>query len=339
MFPFHPKGDFELSCLSSLLSPLLWWQEGLGMSQRTAQERGFPGLASSSFLSKHPASKTGWDEGRWEKRGGTEGMRRRPWGFVLVEGWRRRSPKPTSHHPGPQPAPGSWGRGWGSPHPPRGRRIQNNRDEARGRHRPALGAAPLAGAVLRAECSVSLLPAARDTRALPRVTRAASAAHKGIQALPAGRNCCIPSSEFWTRGISATCRCCTVVPKTQSDSHSPLPGLQLLALAGMAQCGCCGIPTAVVEQGGHPGQTQVTNTGVEACNSRACFAFTPGMCHLWMSKSELLHFMQLWKSLFPAPEPPGCVWRTLQNGAEWLLLSFHKGLGSGDPPKVQNSKE
>lgn len=38
-------------------------------------------------------------------------------------------------------------------------------------------------------------------------------------------------------------------------SHSPLPGLQLLALAGMAERGCCGMPMAVMEQGWHPGLT------------------------------------------------------------------------------------
>lgn len=31
-FPFHPEGDSELSCSS----PLLWRQEGLGMSQELA---------------------------------------------------------------------------------------------------------------------------------------------------------------------------------------------------------------------------------------------------------------------------------------------------------------
>lgn len=131
----------------------------------------------------------------------------------------------TSHHPGPQPPPeqpppppGSWGRGWGAPHPwqaPRGRRIQNNTAEVWERHGSALGAAPLAGAVLRAECS-------RDIQ--------------GHQGSAQGHTCCIcclqkdstPSSweeplhsqlcyEFQTRGISATCRCCTAVPKTWSD--------------------------------------------------------------------------------------------------------------------------
>lgn len=74
------------------------------MSQELAENstRGFPGLATSSFLSNHPASKIGWDEGRWER---DEGQRdaKMTLGLVLVEGWRGRSPKPTSHHPGPQP--------------------------------------------------------------------------------------------------------------------------------------------------------------------------------------------------------------------------------------------
>lgn len=149
-------------------------------------------------------------------------------GVVLMEGWR--SPKPTSHHPGPQPTPeqpppppGSWGRGRGAPHPwraPRGWRIQNNTAEARERHGSALGAVPLAGAALWAERSASLPPAARDTRAVPKVTRAAFAAHKR-DSVPSSWEKPLHSQlcfEFQTQGISATCRRCALVPRTWSDS-------------------------------------------------------------------------------------------------------------------------
>lgn len=144
-----------------------------------------------------------------------------------------------------------------------------------------------------------------------------TASIQGHQGSAKGHMCCIccpqrdsiPSSckkplhsqlcfESWTRGISATCRCCTVVPKTWSGSHSQstVPGLQLLALAGMAECGCCGIPVAVKEWGWHPGQTQVANTVGRPGTAELALFFSPAMCHLFgqMSKSELLHFMQLW---------------------------------------------
>lgn len=188
------------------------------------------------------------------------------------------SPWPPATPEQPPPPLGSWGRGWGAPHPwraPRGRRIQNNRDEGWERHRSALGAAPLAGAVLWAERSLFLPPAARDTRALPEVTRAALAAHKGTQSLPAGRNSCTSSSAL-SFGLEESLLPADVslwFPRLGVIAIPSLPGLQLLALAGMAECGCCGIPTAVMEQRWHPGQTQVANTGEEAWNSTAWFAF------------------------------------------------------------------
>lgn len=55
-----------------------------------------------------------------------------------------------------------------------------------------------------------------------------------------------------------------------------------------------------------------------------------------MSKSELLHFTQLWKSLFPAPEPPGCVWRMLQHEADSAVtLEFPQGTGQWGSPKSE----
>lgn len=131
-------------------------------------------------------------------------------GLVLVQGWRRRSPKPTSHHPGPQPSWSSrclpWAPGAGAGALPTlgGLREAGESKTTRLRHGNVI-ARPLEQRPWQELCwerSVSLLPASRDTRAVPKVTRAALAAHKGIQSLPAGRNRNTPSSAlFPTWGI------------------------------------------------------------------------------------------------------------------------------------------
>lgn len=173
--------------------------------------------------------------------------------------------------------------------------IQNNADEAQERHRSGLGAAPLAGAVLWLSVRVPVTTS-RDTRAVPEVTRAAFAAHNGIQSLPAGTKRCIPGSALGF-DLGASLPSADVAPQV-IPSPSP-PSLDAAPCSGWAG----------MEQGWCPG---------EAWNSRACFAFCSRNVSSFgqMSKSELLHLEQLWKSLSPAPEPPVCVWRMLQNGAD-----------------------
>lgn len=87
---------------------------------------------------------------------------------------------------------------------------------------------------------------------------------KGSSPFQLGETVAPSSALFPTWGISATCSCCIMVPKTWTDFQSPLPGLQLPAPAGMAESGCCGISMAVTERGWHPGQAQVANPGGEA---------------------------------------------------------------------------
>lgn len=270
-------------------------------------------------------------------------------GVVLTEGWRRRSPKPTSHDPGPQPPPeqpppppGSWGRGRGALHPwraPRGRRIQNNTDEARERHRWALGAAPLAGAVLWAERSESLLPAPRDTRAVPKVTRAAFAPHRGIQSLPAGRNFCIPSSAL-AFGLGAPLLPADVAPWSPRPGVIPFPSPPSLGCSSLLRLGwlsvdAVGSPRLRWSRDGTQDRARQETLG-EAWNSGACFAFCCRNVSSFgqRSKSGLLHLKQLWKSLFLALELPVCVWRMLQNRADSAAaLEFPRGAEAVEIPQ------
>lgn len=142
---------------------------------------------------------------------------------------------------------------------------------------------------------------------MSRVLRVPAASTQGHQSSAKGHTCCIcspqrdsiPSSQekllhsqlcfgFRTWGTSATCRCCTVAPKTWSDSlsQSPFPGVQLLAPAGMAEQGCCGIPTAAVERGWHPGQSQAGDTG-GGLEQWSLFCFLLQKCVIFWTEEQV----------------------------------------------------
>lgn len=148
--------------------------------------------------------------------------------------------------------------------------------------------------------SVSLLPASRDTRAVPKVTRAAFATHKGIQSLPAGRNCCIPSSASGL-GLGVSLLPADVALWSPRLGVIPIPsplslGCSSLPWLGWLSVDAVGSLWLQWSRDGTQDRPRWQTLGERPGTAELALLFSPEMCHLFeqMNKSEFLHFMQLW---------------------------------------------